>query len=218
MLHICLVEDNEELGDLVQQALVDAWYICDWYQSVEQITASKAERYHIFLLDVMLPWKTWFDYAEQLRVDSHAGIIFLSAKSSLDDKKQWFTVWADDYVTKPFSMEELILRITALAERLEPTHYFKLREVVIDWKWRLAKKEWKHVHLTPIEREVVWCLLRNRWTICRRADLIEYVWGTDAMFGMNRSLDVAITNIRKKLWKEFIETLPGIWYQLWTKR
>jgi len=218
MIHLCLVEDNEKLWDLLQQELVEAWYICDWYTNVEKIDKKKSARYHIFVLDIMLPWEDGITFAKRIREESMAWIIFVSAKGWYDSKEEWFLAWADDYITKPFKISELLLRIRALSERLEPTHYFKLRDVMIDWKWRLAKKSWENIHLTPIEREVVWCLLRNRGTVCRRADLIEYVWGTDQMFGMNRSLDVAVTNIRKKLWKEFIETLPGIGYQLWVIR
>lgn len=218
MLHLCLIEDNEKLGDMVQQELIEAGYLCDRHTNAEKVDEKKMEKYHVFIVDIMLPWEDGISFAANIRKKSSAWIIFVTAKWAYTVKEEAFSVWADDYITKPFKVSELLLRIKALAERLEPTHYFKLRDVLIDRKSRIAKKWWTIVHLTPIERQVVWCLLRNRWTVCWRADLIEYVWWTDEMFGMNRSLDVAVANIRKKLWKEFIETLPGIWYQLWVVR
>ena len=214
MLHICLVEDNVKLWDMVQQSLLEEWYMCDWYTSVEKIDAWKQARYHVFLVDVMLPWEDGISFAARLREESKVWIIMLTAKSWMHDKEAWFDSGADDYITKPFKMRELILRIDALSQRLEPTNFFKLWDIFIDRKSRCAKKWWELVHLTPTEWEVMWCLLRGKWSVCRRADLIEHVWWTDEMYGMNRSLDVSIANIRKKLWKECIDTTPWVWYQL----
>lgn len=216
MLNICLVEDNTKLWDLVHQELLEAWYGCDRYTKVADINESNSSRYHIFLLDVNLPGEDGLSFWARLREESNVWIILLTARSTMENKEEGFAMWADDYITKPFKIKELCMRIDALAKRIEPTHFFKLRDVFIDRKSRLAKVDTSIVHLTPIEWEVVWCLLRNRGTVCWRADLIEYVWWTDEMFGMNRSLDVCVANIRKKLWKEFIDTLPWIWYQLWT--
>lgn len=215
MLNICLVEDNVKLWDMVQQSLLEEWYMCDRYTSVEKIDIGKQARYHLFLLDVMLPWEDGVSFAKRLRNESKVWIIMLTAKSSMNDKEEWFDSGADDYITKPFKVRELVLRIDALSERLEPTTFFKLWDIFIDRKGRCAKKDWSLVHLTPTEWEVMWCLLRSKWSVCWRADLIEHVWWTDEMYGMNRSLDVSIANIRKKLWKECIDTTPWVWYQLW---
>lgn len=217
MLILALIEDNEKIGNLLQQALFDEWYTCDRHTSVEAIDQKKFLTYHIFLVDVMLPWEDGIHFAERVREKSKAGIIFLTAKSTIDDKEQWFNAWADDYITKPFKTKELFMRIDALAQRLEPTVFFQIKNVLIDWENRLITKDQKIIHLTPTEREIVWCLLRSKWIVCLRANLIEHVWWIDELFGMNRSLDVAIANIRKKLWKQFIETIPWVGYKLWKK-
>lgn len=215
MLNICLVEDNKKLWDMLHQELLDEWYTCDRYTSVEFIDPNKSSRYHIFLLDVMLPGQDGISFAQKLREQSRVWIILLTAKSTLEDKEEWFEAWADDYITKPFKTKELCMRINALAERLEPTHFFQFNDIYIDWKNHLVKKSDQLTHLTPTERELVWCLIRNRWILWHRADLIEYVRWTDDLFSMNRSLDVCVANIRKKLWKDFIDTIPWMWYKLW---
>lgn len=215
MLNICLVEDNEKLGNLLHKELLDAWYASDRYTSVESIDLAKSMRYHIFVLDIMLPWQDGISFAEQLRGHSKVGIILLTAKSTFDAKKEGFEAWVDDYLTKPFKTKELCMRIDALAQRLETSHYYKLDDIFIDRKNRLAKKWDKMVHLTPTEREVMGCLVRNNWLLCQRVDIIEHVWWTDELFWMNRSLDVTIAHIRKKLWQECVETVPWVWYKLW---
>jgi DNA-binding response OmpR family regulator len=85
MLTLCLIEDNEELGALTQEELIEAGYACDWYQSAELFPMSKIDRYHIFLIDVMLPGKDGFAMAEEIRKHSKVGIIFLTAKADYED-------------------------------------------------------------------------------------------------------------------------------------
>lgn len=217
MLHICLVEDSTKLWSMIHEEIIDQWFTCDWYTCVEDIHMNFLQRYHIFILDVMLPGKDWYSFAHEIREICNAGIIFLTAKSSIDHKEEWFDAWADDYITKPFHTKELIMRIDALSERLEPTHFVQLDNVCIDITNRMAKKDNTLVHLTPIEREVLSCLIRNNWSVCRRADLIEKVRWTDQVYGMHRSLDVSVAHIRKKLWKHCIETVPSVWYKLWKR-
>ncbi len=214
MLSLCLVEDNMKLWKLLHASLCDAWYVCDWYTAAEDFSFDMLDTYHIFLIDVMLPGEDGFSFAEKLRERARVGIIFLTAKWSLQDKKEWFGVWADDYIVKPFVTQELILRIESLAMRISDTHYYTYEDIIIDREAREAKKSGEVVHLTPIEWEVVWYLLRNIWLACNRTDIIEYVWSTDDIFSMSRSLDVAIATIRKKLDKRMIETITNVWYKI----
>ena len=202
---------------MVYEWLLEAWYDCDRYMSVEETSETDISDYHLFVLDVMLPGVDGFSFGKEIRKHSEAGIIFLTAKSWLDDKIEWFDLGGDDYLTKPFKMKELIARIDALSTRLEPTHYITIWDVSLDRKARSIRKHNELVHLTPTEWELVWFLLKNRWSVCRRADIIEYIWWGDQVYEMSRSLDVAVANIRKKLGKEFITTLPWVWYQLWMK-
>ncbi len=216
MLSLCLIEDNQKLWSMLQESLIDEWYSCDRYQSVESFPIKHSSRYHIFLLDVNLPWSDGISLAKTLRELWTVGIIFLTANWTIGDKTKWFNAWADDYIVKPFTTAEVILRIESLSTRLSDKHYFVYNDIYIDWKHREAKKWETQIHLTPIEREVLWYLLKNAWYQCNRSDIIDHVRWHDAMFSMSRSLDVAIAHLRSKLHKELIETISGVWYKLVT--
>lgn len=209
-----MIEDNKKLWAMLQESLIEEWYICDRYQSVENFPSKHSSRYHIFLLDVNLPGMNGIEYGAQLREKWPVGIIFLTANGTLDDKMKWFDAGADDYIVKPFATQELILRIESLSTRLTDQHYFVCDDIYIDWKHREAKKWDQHVHLTPIEREVLWYMIPNVWFVCSRADIIDHVWWYDALFSMSRSLDVTIAHLRKKLGKKLIETISGVWYKV----
>lgn len=213
MLSLCLIEDNEEIGELVHDALERKWLNIDRFRSAEQVKLPEyVSGYDIFLIDVMLPWKDGFTLAWEIRDISQAGIIFLTAKWELADKEEAFYQWADDYLTKPFSVKELLLRIEALGQRLPQEVRYTRWDCTIYRQRRKVIKWDKEVHLSPIEREVLWCLLRHEWVVCSRADIIEYTrWG-DALFTMSRSLDVTISHLRKKLHKEMIETVTWVGY------
>jgi len=214
MLSLCLIEDNKKLWNLLQQALLEEWYACDWYTSAEKVSFNNITKYHIFIIDVMLPGEDGYSFAKRLREAVPVGIIFLTARWSLQDKQQWFEAGADDYIVKPFVTDELVMRIDSLSTRIKDIHYFVFNDISIDWKGREIKKGDAYMHLTPIEWEVLWYLLRNVWLVCNRTDIIEYVRGTDDLFSMSRSLDVTIANIRKKLDKKMIETITNVWYKI----
>ncbi len=214
MLSLCLIEDNKKLWPLVHQWLLEAWWRCDRYSSVEKLSEKHFVRYHIFLVDVMLPGEDGYSFVEKLRERSDVWIIMLTAKWSMEDKKTGFAVWVDDYLVKPFSMEELKMRIEALSTRLTDTAFYTFEEIFIDRKSRLARKWDTVLHLTPIEWEVLGCLLRNKWVVAQRADIIDHVWGADEMRWMSRSLDVTISHLRSKLTKQMIQTVAGVWYQI----
>ena len=214
MLSICLIEDNKKLWPLIHQWLIEAGRRCDRYSSVEKLSEKHFVRYHIFLVDVMLPGEDGYSFVERIRERSDVGIIMITAKWSLADKQTWFDAWADDYIVKPFSIEELNMRIEALSTRLSDIAYYTYGDIFIDWKSRLARNGEKILHLTPIEWEVLGCLLSHKWVVAQRADIIDHVRWADEMRGMSRSLDVTISHLRSKLGKEIINTIPGVWYQI----
>lgn len=214
MLSLCLIEDTEKLWTLIQETLIDEGFLCDRYTSVEAFPTKHISRYHIFLLDINLPGTDGVTFAKELREVWPMGIIFLTAKGSLSEKEEWFATWADDYIVKPFSPKELIMRIDALSSRLTDIHYFEYKDIYIDWKHHEAKRWSTHIHLTPIEREVLGYMLRYVWLPCQRSDIIDHVWWYDAMFSMSRSLDVTIARLRNKLDKELIETISWVWYKI----
>ena len=172
------------------------------------------DKYHIFILDVMLPGMDWFEFAKLIREKTFAGIIFLTAKSTLQDKASWFEAGADDYMTKPFETKELLFRINALSKRLEDIQFVQYDNIFIDVKSYLARKSGELVHLTPNEWWVLTCLIQARGMVVQRTDILEDVWWGEAIFSMSRSLDVTITYLRKKLSPQLIETVVWIWYKM----
>jgi len=214
MLWICLIEDNKKLWLLIQESIIDAWYTCDRYPSVESFPIKHTSRYHIFLLDINLPGMDGVTFADMLRQQWPVGIILLTAKDTLQDKKEWFEAWADDYIVKPFATPELLLRIKSLWSRIRETHYFEYKDVFVDRKNNEAKKWDSQVHLTPTEWEVLGYLLRSPGITCVRADIIEHVRWYDAIFSMSRSLDVVIAHLRSKLDKQLINTVSGVGYMI----
>lgn len=209
---ICFIEDHEVLWSITQQELQVAWYHCDRFTS--RTDAIDILLYDCFILDVMLPGYDGFTIWSMIRKKSDAWIIYLTAKVQFTDKETWFWVWADDYLTKPFKVEELLLRIKALITRL-PEKVLTLENwTTIDTESREVTYKWKVIHLTPIERRVLWTLVENIWIPCSRVVLIESWWWDDMLFSMSRSLDVTIANLRSKLWKSSITTISKVWYQL----
>jgi DNA-binding response OmpR family regulator len=209
---ICLIEDHEILWALTQQELTEAWYSCDRYTSREDDI--KIHQYDCFILDVMLPGYDGFQIWSIIRKQSEVGVIYLTAKLEFTDKKIWFDIWADDYLTKPFVMNELILRISAIIKRT-PNRIIQLSTwITIDLAKRMISKDSTDIHCTPIERHVLQELIENIWRPCSRVMLVEAWRGEDSLFSMSRSLDVTIANLRSKLWKESIITIPKVWYQI----
>lgn len=209
---ICLIEDHEILWALTQQELIEAWYSCDRHTSWQE--EIQFDNYDCFILDVMLPGYNGFEIWWLIREQSDVWIIYLTAKSEFTDKKIGFNLWADDYLTKPFIMDELILRIKALIRRT-PERIAQLTTwISVDVTKRIILKETQEIHCTPIERHVLQELIENIWRPCSRIALVEAWWWEDSLFSMSRSLDVTIANLRSKLWKECIITVPKVWYQI----
>lgn len=209
---LCLVEDNQTLWSLIHQWLMEEGFECTWYTSAEDV--KDIEKYDCFLLDVMLPWQDWYSLWAHIRKQSNAGIIFLTAKWQLQDKSQWFEAWGDDYLVKPFAMQELTMRIDALLERIPNQSVYIAEDIVINFDKRTVSKKNNVIHLTPIERKVLETLHNNVWIPCSRVVLVEAWRGHEDLFSMSRSLDVTIANLRSKLGKTCIITISKIGYQL----
>lgn len=210
---LCLIEDHNTLWWLTQQELMSSWYQCDRFCSWND--AIIIDQYDCFILDVMLPWINGFQIWKTIREQSQAWIIYLTAKIQLEDKIVWFETWADDYLTKPFVMKELLIRIEALLQRV-PRHAILLNsQIAINTSQRTVTDTTGNlIHCTPIEWRVLYELTKNYWQPCSRVDLVEAWWWEDSLFSMSRSLDVTIANLRVKLWKSSIITIPKFWYQI----
>jgi len=203
--NILLVEDDMNLGFVIQDNLkMNGFQVHLSQDGKEGLNAFGEGDYDLCLLDVMMPKKDGFSLASDIRkLDTEVPIIFLTAKTMTEDKVKGFKVGADDYITKPFSTDELILRIEAILKRTmknESTNQneFVLGSFVYDVDNYLLKHDSEDKKLTKKEAEILKILCENKDKVIERELVLNLVWGDDSYFN-GRSLDVFITKLRKYL-------------------
>lgn len=222
--HILLIEDDLNLGFVIKDNLEMEGFsvtLCDdgekgWHVFT-QLT------FDICVLDVMLPKKDGFTLAQEIRQkNTQIPIIFLTAKSMKEDKITGFRIGADDYLTKPFSIEELTLRIEALLRRSKPSinqqNQYALGKYVFDHPNLTLRYESQVQTLTQKEADVLLLLCKNAGKAIKREEILVQVWGSDDYF-LGRSLDVFISRLRKHLNNDptvEISNLHGIGFKLKT--
>jgi DNA-binding response OmpR family regulator len=205
---ILLVEDDKNLGDVVRDFLTDAEYEVDLAENGQQALSMWGKSlYDLVLLDVMLPVKDGFAVASEIREkNGSVPIIFLTAKALKEDKIQGFKIGADDYITKPFSTEEMLLRIEAVLRR---TQHQNIKEVVEKETFQIGKYTFdasnqvitinnSSKNLTKKEADLLRLLCINKNQLVRRDFALKLIWGENDYF-MGRSMDVYVTKLRKIL-------------------
>ncbi len=206
---LLLVEDDPNLGEILAEFLtVKGNEVTRATDGEAGLQAWKNGKFDLCILDVMLPKKDGFDLARDIRkVDQQIPILFLTAKNMLEAKAEGFGLGGDDYLTKPFSVEELLLRIKALLRRSSPSNTttvtseketFKLGNFEFDFTYRELKigKEVKRITSREADLLRLLCLHQNQ--ILKREDALKQIWGDDSYFNA-RSMDVFITKLRKYL-------------------
>jgi DNA-binding response OmpR family regulator len=202
---ILLAEDDENLGSLLQEYLQVKNYETDWLLNGEKaFKAFERNHYDICILDVMMPVKDGFTLASEIRmIDKNMPIIFLTAKSMKEDVLEGFTLGADDYITKPFSMEELIFRIEAILRRTkgggdQTENFYTIGEFNFD-NQKQTLKIGDHIQkLTTKETDLLKLLCNNLNRVLERNFALKAIWIDDNYFNA-RSMDVYITKLRKYL-------------------
>lgn len=221
---VLLVEDDPNLGILLQEYLGHKNYAVDLKRNgVEGLTAFKQESYDILLFDVMMPKKDGFTLAKEVReMDKDIPIIFLTAKSMKEDKIKGLTIGADDYITKPFSMEVLELKINAILRRIEKNDVepakdaYQVGDTKLDYKHQKLIYDGNSVHLTTKENELLRLFCERPNQILERELALNQVWNNDSYFTA-RSMDVFISKLRKYLRpdeKLSIVNVHGVGYKL----
>jgi DNA-binding response OmpR family regulator len=206
---ILLVEDDANLGSLLKEYLIAKGYDTDLQTDGEKgLHAFKREHFDLCIIDVMMPVKDGFTLARDIRImNPDAPFIFLTAKSMKADVLKGFNIGADDYITKPFSMEELLMRIEAILRRTTKTpnqDIFKLGNYVFDANKQILKKDSGTIKLTTKESDLLKLLCQHTNDILERNYALKAIWKDDSYFNA-RSMDVYITKLRKHLRDE-----PGI--------
>ena len=223
--HFLLAEDDENLGALLSTYLNSKGFQTKWVKNGEEAISY----YHSFnnaidfiILDVMMPDKDGFSVAKEIRLtDKKTPILFLTAKSMKDDKLKGFEVGADDYLTKPFAMEELIARIQAIMRRTGDSSLVKDEKLSIGTldfdpnKSILYSKDGEK-KLTTKENALLTLLVRNINEVLDRQATLRAIWGDDNYFN-GRSMDVYIAKLRKLLSEDpniEIMNIHGIGFKL----
>lgn len=213
---ILLVEDNQTIGQNIQKYLELEGYSVLWVQNWSYANeVVKHQQFDLVLLDLMLPGtdglvvaKTIKQHQEQTR------ILMMTAKGQLEDKLEGFEVWADDYLVKPFDLEELVARIEALLRRSVQKDVVSYGVLTLDNLQKKIFKGWEEIKLSLKEFQILELLIRNKGMALSRLDIIEEIWGWDAGFEEDGKLDVYLSTIRRKIWKDMIETIKGYGYRL----
>lgn len=215
MNRILVVEDEIAIAELIQITLTRAGYFCEYTLDGES-GANQIERknYDLILLDIMLPVINGYElmeYIEPLKIP----VIFITAKGSTTDKVKGLHMGADDYIVKPFEMDELIARVEVVLRRFgKGVKIIQISDVVINTESKSVKKDNRIVNLTPKEYELLLVLARNKNIAMYREALFEKVWETE-FTGDSRTLDLHIQRLRKKLdWKDQIKTVYRTGYML----
>lgn len=206
-INVLLCEDDPNLGLLLKDYLNAKGFETELAtDGQEGSKAYKRGSFDFIILDVMMPVKDGFTLAEEIRQeDKHVPIIFLTAKSMKEDTLQGFKSGADDYMTKPFSMEELLVRMNAILRRTsalpdddEKTVIQSVGEYQFDYnKQRLTRND-AEIKLTTKENELLYLLCKNKNGIMERTYALKAIWGDDNYFN-GRSMDVYVAKLRKHL-------------------
>lgn len=206
---LLLAEDDENLGLLLKEYLVAKGYDASLFPDGEAAYKGfMRDHYDICILDIMMPKKDGFTLAKDIRiVNPDVPVIFLTAKNMKEDVLEGFKLGADDYITKPFSMEELIMRIEAILRRTSQENLanaqpvFTLGRYTFDTRKQTLAEGDEVVKLTTKEADLLKLLCQNANKILERNYALKSIWIDDNYFNA-RSMDVYITKLRKHLSKE----------------
>jgi DNA-binding response OmpR family regulator len=204
---VLLCEDDPNLGTLLKEYLIAKGFETDLAtDGVEGLKAFRRSTYDFVILDVMMPLKDGFTVAREIREDDkHTPILFLTAKSMKEDTLEGFKAGGDDYLTKPFSMEELMARMNAILRRTsalpdsaDEAVQFNIGKYEFDYNKQKLSLDKDEIKLTTKENELLYLLCKNKNGIMERGYALKAIWGDDNYFN-GRSMDVYIAKLRKHL-------------------
>jgi DNA-binding response OmpR family regulator len=205
---ILIAEDEEDICEILQFNLESEGYTVDVVHSAEEALKKKLSVYDLFLLDVMMGKMTGYGLAQKMRkeMDIIVPIIFLTARSNENDILTGFSVGADDYISKPFSIRELQARVKTILKRTnqqavsQQDSVLKLGEIGLDSKSKRLVIDDRKVELTRKEFEIIQLLAKNPGRIFSREEILSRIWSDDVIV-TDRTVDVNMTRLRKKLEK-----------------
>jgi two-component system OmpR family response regulator len=213
-MRLLVIEDEHDLLRVIQQSLEEEGFAVDTALDGEVgLSKAKSWDYDAIILDIMLPRLDGFAVLRELRKTKRTPVLLLTARDGTADKVKGFDSGADDYVTKPFEIDELTARVRALIRRSanQPSPVIEICDVRIDTAARTVKRDGEPVTLTAKEYALVELLVLNRGKLVTRTMIYDHIYDeNDDTF--SNVVDVYVANLRRKLGKEFIETRRGMGY------
>lgn len=222
---ILIIEDENDINNMLCETFTLAGYECTQaFSGTEGVLYAKSEKYSLILLDLMLPGITGEEALVKLKALQDTPVIVLSAKSSLDSKVELLTSGADDYMTKPFELKELLARAAVQIRRYSGSNSAKENDASISYRDAvLSRDSFKitvggtEIDLTKQEFKILELLMAHPSKVFSKQDIYDYAW-EDYYIGEDKTINVHISNIRRKLKavtdEEYIETVWGIGFKM----
>ena len=217
MYKICLVEDEESLNNLMKSYIEKEGYeVIQFFKGLPALEYIGKEKIDLWILDIMLgDTISGYDLIKKIReFDKNVPVIFTSARDQDLDKILGLELGSDDYVTKPYSPKELVLRINNILKRVyASSNKIKYENYEVDVDKRIVAHDGKEVNLTTLEFDLLYMFLNNKGKSYSRDDILNIIWGEN-YFGSDRVVDDLVRRLRKKMPKLHINTIYGFGYRL----
>ncbi|MBU3093706.1 response regulator transcription factor [Clostridium sp. CF011] len=221
---ILIIEDSKDVNLMLAEALIDAGYeVKSVFTGIDGIVEIKNNGYDLILLDIMLPYKSGDEILKEMRQFSETPVIIISAKDMVGTKIDFLKLGADDYITKPFDLSEVVARIESNLRRshkqTQETKVFRYKDLVLNDKAKRVSVNGSSMELTAKEYMILELLLKNNGKVFTKSILYESIW-KDEYFEDDNTVKTHISNLRNKLKKanpneKYIETVWGLGYRVY---
>lgn len=226
MYKILIVDDEAKIREIIKKyAVFEGHQVAEAGDGMEAIQICREQDFDIIVMDIMMPELDGFSACKEIRKHKSTPVLMLSARGEEYDKIHGFELGIDDYVVKPFSPKELMMRINAIIKRSSggsteenKKDIVRFEGLTVDFTGRMVFIEGDNVDMSPKEYDLLFYLVKNRGIALTREKLITDVWGYD-FFGDDRTLDTHIKLLRKSLgnYSDYIVTLRGVGYRFEAK-
>lgn len=221
MYKLCIVDDEEKIRALIKKyALFEGYEVKEAENGMQAIEMCQRENFDLVVMDIMMPELDGFSACKKIREFSEVPVIMLSARGEEYDKIHGFEIGVDDYMVKPFSPKELMMRVQAVLKRSKSGQEIAQKDIMqseglkIDFTGRLVYIDEEKIDMSPKEYELLFYMAKNKGVALRREQLLNQVRGYD-FYGDDRTLDTHIKLLRRSLrhYSKFIVTLRGVGYR-----
>ncbi len=221
MAKLLIVDDEEKIRTMIKKyAVFEGYEVDEATNGFEAVAKCAANRYDLIVMDIMMPELDGYSAVKEIRKSSHTPVIMLSAKGEEYDRIHGFEIGVDDYVVKPFSVRELMMRIAAVIKRTQGNDVseFTYKGLTINFSARTVSIDHEKLHLSPKEYDLLFYLVNNKGIALSREQCLSTVWGYD-FYGDDRTLDTHIKTLRKNLgsYGSCIVTCRGVGYRFETE-